>query len=76
MSQMNIIKKINLVLVLSTDWFVFLSAGVVPEFLIASVPAMLGCEAGVFSPSDAVEEGNTPSGTKKCRRSLGGEICV
>ncbi|KAI4902046.1 hypothetical protein NFI96_033102 [Prochilodus magdalenae] len=45
--------------------------GVVPEFLIAKVPAMLGCEAGVFSPLDAVEEGNTPSGAKKCRRSFG-----
>ncbi|XP_036449185.1 rho GTPase-activating protein 11A isoform X3 [Colossoma macropomum] len=45
--------------------------GVVPEFLMARVPAMLGCEAGLFSPSDAVEDGNTPSGAKRCRRSLG-----
>ncbi|XP_026775713.3 rho GTPase-activating protein 11A isoform X1 [Pangasianodon hypophthalmus] len=45
--------------------------GVVPDFLMAKVPAMLGCESGVFSPSDAVEEGNTPSGVKRCRRSLG-----
>uniref|UniRef100_A0AAR2J1V7 Rho-GAP domain-containing protein n=1 Tax=Pygocentrus nattereri TaxID=42514 RepID=A0AAR2J1V7_PYGNA len=45
--------------------------GVVPEFLMAGVPAMLGCESGLFSPSDAVEEGNTPSGSKRCRRSLG-----
>ncbi|KAL7873487.1 hypothetical protein AOLI_G00125580 [Acnodon oligacanthus] len=45
--------------------------GVVPEFLMARVPAMLGCEPGLFSPSDAVEEGNTPSGAKRCRRSLG-----
>ncbi|KAK3563118.1 hypothetical protein QTP86_016352, partial [Hemibagrus guttatus] len=45
--------------------------GVVPEFLMAKVPAMLGCESGVFSPSDATEEGSTPSGVKRCRRSLG-----
>ncbi|XP_072545899.1 rho GTPase-activating protein 11A isoform X2 [Salminus brasiliensis] len=45
--------------------------GVVPEFLMAKVPAMLGCESGVFSPADAMEDGNTPSGVKRCRRSLG-----
>ncbi|XP_060736226.1 rho GTPase-activating protein 11A isoform X2 [Tachysurus vachellii] len=45
--------------------------GVVPEFLMARVPAMLGCEPGVVSPSEATEEGNTPSGVKRCRRSLG-----
>ncbi|XP_007257984.3 rho GTPase-activating protein 11A isoform X1 [Astyanax mexicanus] len=45
--------------------------GVVPEFLIAKVPAMLGCESGVFSPADAAEDGNTPSGVKRCRRSFG-----
>ncbi|MCJ8737067.1 hypothetical protein PDJAM_G00019600 [Pangasius djambal] len=45
--------------------------GVVPEFLMAKVPGMLGCESGVFSPSDAVEENSTPSGVKRCRRSLG-----
>ncbi|XP_060789932.1 rho GTPase-activating protein 11A isoform X3 [Neoarius graeffei] len=45
--------------------------GVVPEFLMAKVPGMLGCETGVFSPSDAVEEGSTPSGGKRGRRSLG-----
>uniref|UniRef100_W5UCY3 Rho GTPase-activating protein 11A n=1 Tax=Ictalurus punctatus TaxID=7998 RepID=W5UCY3_ICTPU len=45
--------------------------GVVPEFLMAKVPAMLGCGSGVFSPSDAAEEGITPSGVKRCRRSIG-----
>ncbi|KAF5900101.1 rho GTPase-activating protein 11A-like isoform X1 [Clarias magur] len=45
--------------------------GVVPEFLVAKVPAMLGCDSGVFSPSDATEEGSTPSGVKRSRRSLG-----
>ncbi|KAF4083861.1 hypothetical protein AMELA_G00122220 [Ameiurus melas] len=45
--------------------------GVVPEFLMAKVPAMLGCESGVFSPSDAAEEGITPSGVKRCRRNIG-----
>lgn len=48
-------------------------SGVVPEFLMAKVPAMLGCESGVFSPSDATEERSTPSGVKRCRRSLGGK---
>ncbi|TSO67489.1 Rho GTPase-activating protein 11A [Bagarius yarrelli] len=48
-----------------------LDLGVVPEFLMVKVPAMLGCESGVFSPSDAVEEGGTPWSVKKCRRSLG-----
>ncbi|XP_027029469.2 rho GTPase-activating protein 11A isoform X2 [Tachysurus fulvidraco] len=45
--------------------------GVIPEFLMAKVPAMLGCESGVVSPSEATEEGSTPSGVKRCRRSLG-----
>ncbi|GAA6103165.1 rho GTPase-activating protein 11A isoform X1 [Tachysurus ichikawai] len=45
--------------------------GVVPEFLMAKVPAMLGCESVVVSPSEATEEGSTPSGVKRCRRSLG-----
>lgn len=50
--------------------------GVVPEFLMAKVPGMLGCETGVFSPSDAVEEGSTPSGGKRGRRSLGGKSLI
>ncbi|KAI5616437.1 rho GTPase-activating protein 11A isoform 1 [Silurus asotus] len=45
--------------------------GVVPEFILANVPAMLGGESGVSSPSDAVEQGSTPSGVKRCRRSFG-----
>ncbi|XP_026856031.2 rho GTPase-activating protein 11A isoform X1 [Electrophorus electricus] len=45
--------------------------GAVPEFLLAKVPAMLGCETGVFSPSDALEEGSASSGVKRSRRSLG-----
>lgn len=40
---------------------------------MAKVPAMLGCGSGVFSPSDAAEEGITPSGVKRCRRSIGGK---
>ncbi|XP_076833995.1 rho GTPase-activating protein 11A isoform X2 [Brachyhypopomus gauderio] len=46
--------------------------GAVPDFLLAKIPAMLGCEAGVFSPSDALEEGSASSGVKRrSRRSLG-----
>lgn len=52
---------------------VVLFLGVVPEFLIAKVPAMLGCESGACSPSDTVEEGSTPSHVKRSRRSLGGK---
>lgn len=51
-------------------------SGVVPDFLMAKVPAMLGCESGVFSPSDAGEEGNTPSEVKRCKRSLGGKRLI
>ncbi|XP_062863239.1 rho GTPase-activating protein 11A isoform X1 [Trichomycterus rosablanca] len=45
--------------------------GKAPDFILAKVPAMLGCDVRVFSPSDALEEGSTPSGVKRCRRSLG-----
>lgn len=43
---------------------------------MAKVPGMLGCETGVFSPSDAVEEGSTPSGGKRCKRGLGGKSLI
>ncbi|XP_056624393.1 rho GTPase-activating protein 11A isoform X2 [Triplophysa dalaica] len=47
--------------------------GVVPQFLMEKVPAMLGCDAGMFSPSSvSLEENNTHSDMKKNnRRSLG-----
>ncbi|KAF4101820.1 hypothetical protein G5714_016620 [Onychostoma macrolepis] len=47
--------------------------GVVPQFLMEKVPAMLGCDAGVFSPSSlSLEESSTNSDLKKSnRRSLG-----
>lgn len=52
-----------------------LFTGVVPQFLMEKVPAMLGCDAGVFSPSSvSLEESNTHSDLKKSnRRSLGGK---
>ncbi|XP_062378882.1 rho GTPase-activating protein 11A isoform X2 [Sardina pilchardus] len=47
--------------------------GVVPQFLQEKVPAMLGCEAGLFSPPlDHVEEHAATSGLRRShRRSLG-----
>ncbi|XP_059375752.1 rho GTPase-activating protein 11A-like [Carassius carassius] len=47
--------------------------GVVPRFLMEKVPVMLGCDAGVFSPSSvSLEESNAHSELKKSnRRSLG-----
>ncbi|XP_073683307.1 rho GTPase-activating protein 11A [Garra rufa] len=47
--------------------------GVVPQFLMEKVPAMLGCDAAVFSPSClSLEENNAHSDLKKSnRRSLG-----
>ncbi|XP_050988557.1 rho GTPase-activating protein 11A isoform X2 [Labeo rohita] len=47
--------------------------GVVPQFLMEKVPAMLGCDAGVFSPSSlSLEDSNAHSDLKKNnRRSLG-----
>ncbi|XP_067223119.1 rho GTPase-activating protein 11A isoform X2 [Chanodichthys erythropterus] len=47
--------------------------GVVPQFLMEKVPAMLGCDVAVFSPSSvSLEENNTHSDLKKSnRRSLG-----
>uniref|UniRef100_A0A8C1SSD9 Rho GTPase activating protein 11A n=1 Tax=Cyprinus carpio TaxID=7962 RepID=A0A8C1SSD9_CYPCA len=47
--------------------------GVVPQFLMEKVPVMLGCDAGVFSPSSvSLEESNAHSDLKKSnRRSLG-----
>lgn len=52
----------------------WLYVGVVPQFLMEKVPAMLGCDAGMFSPSSvSLEENNTHSDMKKNnRRSLGG----
>uniref|UniRef100_A0A4W5MZZ0 Rho GTPase activating protein 11A n=1 Tax=Hucho hucho TaxID=62062 RepID=A0A4W5MZZ0_9TELE len=50
-----------------------LDFGVVPQFIIEKIPAMLGCEAAVLSPTlDGLEEIDTNSGTKRRhRRSLG-----
>ncbi|XP_056332717.1 rho GTPase-activating protein 11A isoform X2 [Danio aesculapii] len=47
--------------------------GVVPQFLMEKVPAMLGCDAGVFSPSVvSLEDNNAHFDLKKNnRRSLG-----
>ncbi|XP_077096600.1 rho GTPase-activating protein 11A-like [Siphateles boraxobius] len=47
--------------------------GAVPQFLMEKVPAMLGCDAGVFSPASvSLEESNAHSDLKKSnRRSLG-----
>ncbi|XP_031134862.1 rho GTPase-activating protein 11A isoform X1 [Sander lucioperca] len=47
--------------------------GVLPQFLLEKVPAMMGCEAGVLSPThDGLEELDINSGTKKRhRRSFG-----
>ncbi|XP_052386496.1 rho GTPase-activating protein 11A isoform X2 [Carassius gibelio] len=47
--------------------------GVVPRFLMEKVPVMLGCDAGVFSPSSvSLEDSNAHSDLKKSnRRSLG-----
>uniref|UniRef100_A0A671L4H6 Rho GTPase activating protein 11A n=1 Tax=Sinocyclocheilus anshuiensis TaxID=1608454 RepID=A0A671L4H6_9TELE len=47
--------------------------GVVPQFLMEKVPAMLGCDAGAFSPSSvSLEESDAHSDLKKSnRRSLG-----
>ncbi|XP_024285823.1 rho GTPase-activating protein 11A isoform X4 [Oncorhynchus tshawytscha] len=50
-----------------------LDFGVVPQFIMEKIPAMLGCEAAVLSPTlDGLEELDTNSGTKRRhRRSLG-----
>nr|XP_046222734.1 rho GTPase-activating protein 11A-like isoform X4 [Oncorhynchus gorbuscha] len=50
-----------------------LDFGVVPQFIMEKIPAMLGCEAAVLSPTlDGFEELDTNSGTKRRhRRSLG-----
>lgn len=50
-------------------------SGVLPHFLQEKVPAMMGCEAGVLSPThDLPEELDLNSGIKKRnRRSFGGK---
>uniref|UniRef100_A0A4W5NDL1 Rho GTPase activating protein 11A n=1 Tax=Hucho hucho TaxID=62062 RepID=A0A4W5NDL1_9TELE len=47
--------------------------GVVPPFIMEKIPAMLGCEADVLSPTtERLEDLDTNSGAKRrCRRSLG-----
>ncbi|XP_014029878.2 rho GTPase-activating protein 11A isoform X2 [Salmo salar] len=47
--------------------------GVVPQFIMEKIPAMLGCEAGVLSPTlERLEDLDSNSGAKRrCRRSLG-----
>ncbi|KAG9336523.1 hypothetical protein JZ751_002870 [Albula glossodonta] len=43
--------------------------GVIPQFILEKVPAMLGCEAALDSPFlDAAEDGHLDSGVKKRRR--------
>uniref|UniRef100_A0A674BTT5 Rho GTPase activating protein 11A n=1 Tax=Salmo trutta TaxID=8032 RepID=A0A674BTT5_SALTR len=50
--------------------------GVVPQFIMEKIPAMLGCEAGVLSPTlERLEDLDSNSGAKRrCRRSLGGYL--
>ncbi|CAB1335135.1 unnamed protein product [Coregonus sp. 'balchen'] len=50
-----------------------LDFGVVPQYIMEKIPAMLGCEAGVLSPTlDGLDELDTNSGAKRRhRRSLG-----
>lgn len=58
------------------EMFFYLSvSGVLPHFLQDKVPAMMGCEAGVLSPThDVPEELDLNSGIKKRnRRSFGGK---
>uniref|UniRef100_A0A8C8FC55 Rho-GAP domain-containing protein n=1 Tax=Oncorhynchus tshawytscha TaxID=74940 RepID=A0A8C8FC55_ONCTS len=47
--------------------------GVVPQFIMEKIPAMLGCEADVLFPTlERLEDLDTNSGAKRrCRRSLG-----
>ncbi|XP_056283192.1 rho GTPase-activating protein 11A isoform X2 [Pseudoliparis swirei] len=46
--------------------------GVLPQFLLEKVPAMMGCEARVLSPADGLQELDLNSGMKKRqRRSFG-----
>ncbi|KAL6105999.1 arhgap11a [Pungitius sinensis] len=46
--------------------------GVFPQFLLEKVPAVMGCDAGVVSPANGLEELDLNSGTKKRpRRSFG-----
>lgn len=54
---------------------VCLVTGVVPQFLQEKVPAMLGGEAGLFSPPlDLKEEHSSSLGMRRShRRSLGGK---
>lgn len=56
-------------------FFCFSVSGVLPHFLQEKVPAMMGCEAGVLSPThDVPEELDLNSGIKKRnRRSFGGK---
>lgn len=67
---------LNLFLVFVLNYGCTLCVGVAPDFILAKVPAMLGCEVKVFSPTDALEGGSTPSRVKRCRRSLGGKNLV
>ncbi|TNN87220.1 Rho GTPase-activating protein 11A [Liparis tanakae] len=46
--------------------------GVLPQFLLEKVPAMMGCDAGVLSPAGGLQELDLNSGMKKRqRRSFG-----
>ncbi|KAM8915519.1 rho GTPase-activating protein 11A isoform 2-T2 [Spinachia spinachia] len=46
--------------------------GILPQFLLEKVPAVMGCEAGLMSPADGLEELDLNSGMKKRpRRSFG-----
>lgn len=56
-------------------WLCLGVSGVLPPFLQEKVPAMMGCEAGVLSPThDELEELDVNSGVKKRHRcSFGGK---
>ncbi|XP_028422479.1 rho GTPase-activating protein 11A isoform X1 [Perca flavescens] len=49
--------------------------GVLPQFLLEKVPAMMGCEAGVLSPThDGLDELDINSGMKKRHRRSFGDV--
>lgn len=48
--------------------------GVLPQFLQEKVPAVMGCDPGVLSPHDELEDLDPNSGMKRRRRSFGGTI--
>lgn len=55
--------------------FCLCASGVLPQSLQEKIPAMMGCEPGLLSPTnDDVEDADLNSGAKKrSRRSFGGK---